>query len=303
MNLVNEIRNYLANSEANKAYLIGNVDKDYPAYVFRDSDSFGVLVPYEGKKVYEEFSNVYMYSEFRSIGDIQGDWLFLCSQLEETRNTFATICADFVSPGNEGRFRKALVNNPSKWWNDWKTAIGNRNSNKQPHTVVGELLVYEMLVKKGIKCKWTGSNYTTHDLMSDNCDYEIKSSTKRYGRMITVSGQYQFLKGDKDLKLVYIKFEKNPGGISINDMVDRLSDLGISRESIDNELDRIGYRVGSSIRNEKYSVLESLEYNVDDSFPKIIPASFKGDSEPEGIQHIVYDVNLSILSGTALDLK
>ena len=91
-------------------------------------------------------------------------------------------------------------------------------------------------------------------------------------------------------------------GFSINDMVRQLEEVGVSEDVLNRELSRLGYHVGGSIRNKKYDVLEAIEFNVDEKFPRIIPSSFKNDSQPAGTGHISYESDLTSYPGNAIHL-
>lgn len=93
-------------------------------------------------------------------------------------------------------------------------------------------------------------------------------------------------------------------GQCINDVVDRLiTKAGESKDELNGKLSRQGYGIGSSARDEKYQVHEILQYEVDESFPKIIPESFVGGTIPKGIEHLEYNVDLSLLDGTVIELN
>ena len=65
------------------------------------------------------------------------------------------------------------------------------------------------------------------------------------------------------------------------------------------ELERQGFEKGSNIRNKKYKILEKRKYEVNDSFPKIVQESFKGDKYPAAVVHIEYTVDLDGIEYTS----
>lgn len=298
-----EIKKLFSDSDIDSAYQIECLPKDYPAYVVRLFNSFGVAVPYNGSEINEEFANAKLHTGFITIEGVSRSCLFLTSAIEGTRNEFAVFCEDFVDPGVEGNKRKNLTDCPVEWWKNWRQLIGNAITEKRPYAVLGELLMYEYLLQKGVNVEWEGPNSTSHDLIGKDVEYEIKSTTSRYEKIIHIAGQFQMQK-TKRLFLYFCRFEQNINGQCINDVVDRLiTKAGESKDELNGKLSRQGYGIGSSARDEKYQVHEILQYEVNESFPKIIPESFVGGTIPKGIEHLEYNVDLSLLDGTVIELN
>lgn len=296
-----EIKKLFSNSDPDSAYRIEQVGKEYPAYVIRFTGSLGVAVFYDGADFKESFANSDIFTGVINVDGVSHKCLFLMSSVESTRNEFAVFCEDFVDPGDDGNKRKELLSDPSIWWNHWKLLIGNAISEKRPYAIIGELLMYEYLLKKGEAVNWGGPKASSHDLITKDIDYEVKSTTSRYDKLIHIAGQFQ-LQTEKKLLLFFCRFEKNINGISINDMVERLvNDCGEFRDEINGKLSLQGYGLGVSSRNEKYQIHEVLQYDVDDDFPRITPDKLIGGI-PKGITKVEYDVDLSVLDGKQISL-
>ena len=303
MKLLKEIQVLFANSDVDSAYPLSMLPPEYPAWVVRFLDSYGVAVPYDGGPVNEEFANAYLYATKLILHGKAKMCLILTSNTESSRNEFATFCSDFVSPGENGEKRNELVKDPVGWWKRWKTIIGNSISEKHPYAVLGELIMYEHLLRNGNKVSWEGPKAASHDLICPEVEYEVKSTLSRYEKLIHITGQYQLQKAAKRLFLYFCRFEKNINGISIDDVVERLIEkYGESREEIDGKLGQLGYSIGNSARKERYRVLEILQYSVDERFPRIIPEMFKQETLPKGIKHLSYDVDLSLLKGESVSV-
>jgi hypothetical protein len=300
MNVNEEIQKCFANSEEDQAIKISSLPSEYSAYVVRTQSSFGVAIKYQGEKISEEFANAYIYTDFRNIGGDAANYLFLMSDIESTRNQFASICADFVNPGEDGLVRKNLLKNPLSWWNDWKNLIGNAIKEKKPYSVLGELTIYQYLRKQGMTPRWAGPSFSTHDIIAENEEEEVKSTTNRYEALIKVSGQFQLI-ANKKLFLYFCRFEENENGKNINDLVQELISDGETEEMLENQLSKLGYYQGSSARKIKYKILEVRRYEVDDSFPAITPDSFKNGLSP-AIKQITYNVDLDFLPYDLVDI-
>lgn len=301
MELMEEIQALFADSDIDAAYKITALPAEYPAWVVRFIDGFGVAVPYDGKEIQEEFANASLYDTSLNLSGQNVRCLLLISSIETSRNEFAAFCRDFVQPGITGSLRRDLINDPTAWWTRWKLLIGNSIMEKRPYAVLGELLMYEYLLRNGNSVKWEGPSASSHDLICPDIEYEVKSTLSRYDRIIHVTGQFQLQKTAKRLYMYFCRFEKNANGISINDMVDKLVNVhGESRDDLNGKLGKLGYSAGSSSRAERYQLHEAMQYSVDDSFPRIVPEMFKNETLPMGIKQLSYDVDLSVVPGTSV---
>ncbi len=297
-----EIKMLFSNSDVDAAYSIKSVGEVYPAFVVRFSDCFGVAVPYDGEEINEEFAHSEIYSSSLVIGNTQTQCLFLTSSIESTRNEFAAFCADFVEPGENGIKRRDLLSNPVNWWRNWRQLIGNAITEKKPYAVIGELIAYRYLLRKGYQIEWGGPDSSSHDLISRDEEFEVKSTTRRYEKLIHISGQFQ-LQREKRLSIIFCRFEPNINGVSINDVVNSLVfEQNVSKEELNSKLSLLGYGEGASVRNEKYQLHEALQYLVDDDFPQITPEMFASGKLPEAIEKVEYDINLSSLNGIVLEM-
>ena len=72
-----------------------------------------------------------------------------------------------------------------------------------------------------------------------------------------------------------------------------LVEKGYDPYKLENQLQKIGFEKGKSARKEKYKVLTSLQYDVDDNFPLITKDSFKGNKIPDNVEKIVYTISLN----------
>ena len=299
MDLMEEIQALFADSDIDSAYKITTLPSDFPAWVVRFIDGFGVAIPYMGEVIQEEFANAFLYDTSLNLSGQNVHCLLLTSSIESSRNEFAAFCRDFVQPGYMGTLRHELLDDPTAWWTRWKLLIGNSIMEKRPYAVLGELVMYEYLLRNGRNVKWAGPSASSHDLICADEEYEVKSTLSRYESIIHVTGQFQLQQSSKRLYMYFCRFEKNVNGVSINNMVDKLVTVhGESRDALNGQLGKLGYNAGSSSRAEKYQLHEAMQYPVDETFPRIIPEMFKDGILPVGIKQLSYDVDLSVIPGT-----
>ena len=291
MSTLNELQKFFA-SLTNGAASLESLPAEYPAYAIRTMDGYGVAIEWDSDKdVSEYFSSAHLVSHKTVVGGYEKRLLMLVSSREEFRNEFATVCAQFVDPGRDGRERKDLLKDPISWWETWKNLLGNASLDKSPYSVLCEMIVLKHVLSFDPTATWTASQSGTHDIESESHSYEVKSTIKRYGALITISSQFQLLQ-PKPLDLYFIRIEESPAGVSINDVAGELTSMGYDEYLLEAQLSRAHFEKGSNYRDKKYSILEKRVYPVDENFPCITPNSFKGDVLPKGIVEINYTVDL-----------
>ncbi len=62
----------------------------------------------------------------------------------------------------------------------------------------------------------------------------------------------------------------------------------------------MGFEKGMSTRRKRFVLLQMLQYEVDESFPRITPESFDNGMMPKGIQSITFKVDLTGLHSVRL---
>lgn len=297
MELLEEIRECFASTQ-DGARKIKTLPAEYPAIVIRNNEGYGVAIEFnDSRDVSEKFANSRLFTAILIIGGEEKKYLILSCMLDILRYEFATVCAQFIEPGIDGIDRKNLIAQPLEWWKRWRELLGNAISNKEAYSVIAEMLVLDRLFINDKSVEWTAINAGSHDIEGDNNSYEVKSTIKRYGSTITISGQHQ-LQSKKKLQIYFCRFEKSKEGISVNDLVKELLSHGYDRDKLEKELYQLGYEKGSSIREVKYKVLEKRIYEVNDEFPKITNTSFKENHIPDSIIQITYTIDLDGLNYT-----
>lgn len=292
MELVKEIREYFASIPMPGAMMIRSLPKEYPAYVIRIADGYGVAVEVDDEmEVSEKFNSCRFHTGYIFIDGKEKNYLILRSAFEEFRYEFAALCAEFVDPGENGKNRSDLLKNPYTWWERWKEMVGNTNKELRAYNVIAEMMVLEYKLKTDSETEWAATRMGSHDIECKDESCEVKSTVKRYGAEITISGQHQ-LEHIKRLYLYFCRLEESLEGVSINEMKEKLILMGYDEGKLENELQRQGFERGANVRNKKYKVLEKRKYEVNDSFPRIVQESFKGNKYPNGVTHIEYTVDL-----------
>ena len=274
---------------------ITGLPAEYIAWTIKQEKWIGVAVPLSQIVDFSEhFSNVRLYTERNVVISNKEHTLLIlrCDDLS-LRDEFSTICYHFVDPGESGHNRSLLIHKPEEWWNKWKSLLGNRDTEKEAYSIIGELLTLEHLLKNGINAKWQGAEGGVQDIQSDKCNYEVKSTTARYGYEVEISSIYQLRNKGTNLKLVFCRFEKASIGTDLNTVIQSLVSLGYSELLLEKAMEANGFEKGCTARGKKYRIIEMKSYNVDSDFPVITELSFKGDVIPKNIIKINYTIDIS----------
>lgn len=302
MNVIERIQDNFAKGFFGKSMKIPELPQEWPAWTLKQNGWIGVAVPIETYRPFSErFAHAQIVTEpcVQINGNTYDVLMLVCTNMD-LRNEFAIICGQFVEPGVNGSLRQQLISFPERWWNQWRSLLGNSISNSEPYPALGELSMLEKLMQAGKKVRWTGTDYATHDLELDDCSFEVKSTTNRYGYEVTISSIYQLVAAGKPLYLAFFRFEKSSLGRSIDEIVESLKQLGYPADELEMALSSTGLDKGCTARNIRYKVIEAKQYCVDENFPAVTEHSFKEDKLPELITKFTYTVDLAGLPATQI---
>lgn len=299
MGLIDEIHNNWISDIKGQAQTIQSLNKTkYPAWTIDLKNTYGVAIPYTGGlPVNECFADARFQSETLLL--YHGEpisVLVLRTGNYEIADTFATLCADLIDPGESGEKRMAICNDPVQWWQRWKEIVGNKNVNDTIYDTLGELYVLKLLRETGYDPKWNGPHRASYDIELKDCFVEVKSTIVRDRKEITISSQFQLNPPDRPLYLVLCQLEEtSSSGESIDSIISWFKSIGLNTQPLDELLALKGFEVGMSARQRTFIIHGVLKYLVDENFPRITPASFKNDVMPANITKISYTVDLSNL--------
>ncbi len=305
--LAKEIRNGWAASATGYAAVIPSIAKcGYEGWTIKTGSAYGVALPVpQDVIVSEKFAGAHLYTDTIILDGAKTQFaLLLMARSEDILIPFSALCAELLNPGIDGEFRKEILSSPTSWWMQWKELLGNRNVDERVYDVLGELLTLHYLASHGENAEWNGPTGATYDIDCDGKFYEVKSSTARNKREITLSNHFQLDPPNGfPLFLVFCQFEAAQVGVSINSLVKELGSLGYSTVALNNKLESLGFEKGKSARNRQYILHAMLEYKVDESFPAIKETSFVDGHLPKGVQSLTYTVSLDGLDATNLIIR
>ena len=300
------INNWDTSAKGYATKIVTLFDAGYPAWTIKTNELYGVAIPIpESVEVSERFSGAKLYNDIIILdGNEHQNVLLLVTGLESIKYIFATLCAELIIPGENGKFRKEITENPVIWWMQWKELLGNKNVDDRVYDALGELLVLHYLANNGVQAVWNGPNAASYDIDGDDEYYEVKSTLMRNKRQITLSNHFQLDPPDgKKLKLVLCQFEPAQSGYCIDGLVEMLCKCGYSKYDLNQKLGMLGLEKGKSARKRCYDLHRMIIYKVDNSFPAIRESSFIGGTIPKGVQTITYTVSLDGVDGEVIREK
>ncbi|UOE95111.1 PD-(D/E)XK motif protein [Alkalihalobacillus sp. LMS39] len=292
MSLLEIIQSHFSNLKDGKIIAIED-PKAKDSWVIKESNANGVAIEVSNKiEINEKFSKMNFYTKDYTVEGKDIRLLLITSDVNHLRNEFARICRNFVELGPNNETRNMLTTEPLKWWINMKELLGNANRNTQVYSVIAEMLCLNHLLNVSNEVEWYGPLGGSIDIETEDGLFEVKSTVNRYDSIIHVNGQFQLVSNAKQ-QLIFCRMEKSNHGYSINDVQELLIKKGINIDYIEDRLFLLGIPKGSIARKEKFKVLETSLYTIDKEFPKITPASFKGEVLPKHIIEVSYTVDLS----------
>ncbi len=304
--LLQEIKNHLNTLPEGRIYALPT-GEDAPSWVLKLPSCYGVAVPWNQEDTfYAAFHHVEIEALSISYQGKQQRMLCLYVTSVNGKNDvflpeFASLCCDFVQPGEHGENRQLVISHPDIWWNRWRILMGNASSSLPVHAVVAEMIFYRYLLRQGRKPVWTADDHKRLDFTTEDHAWEVKATLSRSRNDVTIHGQYQMQSPpDCVLDLIFCRMEEGQQGDSVDSLAIDLVALGVNSGELESSLRRLGLRSGAIQRKRKYTLLEMSRFPVDDNFPKITDTSFVGGKMPNGILRMEYTVDLSNLKHESL---
>lgn len=294
------IDNWAGNPSGMFSKLISLTNAGYETWTTKNRSEYGVAIPIESdEEISEYFSGAHMYTDRMLLDDKEErNILFLTSDREDILEPFAALCAEMITPGMNGELRNELKRNPLAWWSQWKELLGNKSVDLRAYDVLGELWVLKYLAEQGEQAEWNGPNGSTYDIDCNGYFVEVKSTTARNKKQITLSNLFQLdPPNGQALYLFFCQFESSQEGISINSLVKELEQLGYSSSGLNEKLSKLGLEKGKTARKRNYILHDVIKYPIDNNFPAIRNTSFKDDSLPSGVMNITYTITLDGVTG------
>lgn len=287
--LRDEIRSVFNIIDGDKFYILTALPEKYIGYVVSDSSCKGVGLEIDSKfKDFKfNFENIKLFVKEKSTNGRVFYMLELVTDQAFDIDKFSNLCIDFLDPGINGEKRIQIQDNPQTWIDEWKLLIGNKASDLEIYSYLGELIVLKKLLSDGKDATLTSQG--SHDIETSNSNVEVKTTIMRYQSLIQIHSKYQLQRlNNNPLYLYFVRLEQSEYGVSINSILNDLKELNYDTSNIKHKIDELN----SNVRDKYYKIDEVRKYLIDDKFPKITDDNFIDGKIPDNISGIVYTVDL-----------
>ena len=164
--------------------------------------------------------------------------------------------------------------------------------------LIGELVILRSLARIAPSAieAWTGPYEQRHDFRRREHALEVKTSSRADATSVSISSCDQLAEpSGGSLSLAHMRVERaDMGELSIAGLADEITDCGVRRDALEKGLSTMGcLDPDSSEWNRIRCSLEGVAcYRVVAGFPRIVSGQFPGGVLPDGIESIVYSIDL-----------
>ena len=179
-------------------------------------------------------------------------------------------------------------------------AMGGNLSEEALVGLIGELLALQDLLARGASPSleyWEGPLGRVHDFRIAGHAIEVKATLTREGRVVQISNVDQLQPPPGcDLVLRHVRLDHDPGGFSLEDLVEEIRTAGANTDTLSallRKLDVSPEHLGV-YSGRRYRVTETRHYDVTTpAFPRIVRSSFNGGDVPPGTLHVRFAIDLT----------
>jgi hypothetical protein len=301
-----------------KAKIISSSNDNYRVAGYRDKLDVIHVIIYSDCDSFQKISRTGMSVEFKRI-DIIDEGLtgvldFSCNSIGFKHN-FITILNDIIKSAEKTKNLKVSANQVvDKWFYFLQLPRKQSLDFGKMIGLTGELLSLERLIiytQNTEKClkAWVGPLGARRDFVFENIVFEVKTSAKQNGHIHTINGIDQLDKTEDESVYIYswnIVKDYSESAITINDVIDRITQLIVDSESLKEIFISKLYEAGYDIRDkdeyesEKLRIQSDFIVEVDNFFPVITRESFKNKLNNRIIR-VEYEIDIN--GYKAIDLK
>ena len=226
---------------------------------------------------------------------------------DRLNDVFLSLIGDVVAQLGERDSLDVLLGSIAAW-RRLLQIVDNGLSDVAAAGLYGELLFLEELVvnrgpqQVGI---WQISENDVHDFISAGIRAEVKTSSFQNRQSVTVHGLKQLdAVSGADLILAVAEIQRHGSGETIDDVVNRLLDLGVDIDVLSRKLEARGYVRGmsSAAAIETTFELQSWRYWPITSESPVISASKLGTAASAAVADVSYSLSLSALGEAEVSL-
>lgn len=166
--------------------------------------------------------------------------------------------------------------------------------------LMGELIAVELVLAQGATPDlrfWVGPFGDLHDLRSATHAIEVKATLVREGRIVAISSIDQLQEPvGSDLFLLHLRFDRDPGGLNLPDLVSRILTAGAHRPELERRLREVGATPDdlTPYSARRFRITDRRVYDVGGpAFPRLVRSDFAMGDLPPGTLRLNYSIDLT----------
>lgn len=232
----------------------------------------------------------------------------LCIQCEDQRllDVFLSLVDDIVAKVRDLEVSQVNreVEEVLDSWRRLLAAAGNPLPREVAMGLIGEFEVLGEMrsaPEAALRC-WGGPRGEIHDFSLPGGSLEVKASSTMDGLTVEISSLDQLMpRDDVPLHLVVHHLRENRQAPSLDQRFDVLVGMGYPSQQLTQLCEGVGYVPGSDPEANRFQVLATRAWGVDDSFPGLRRSDLPQD-RLVGVERVRYTLGLSSLLGQELSL-
>jgi hypothetical protein len=226
--------------------------------------------------------------------------------------SFAVMCFDLAERSKSAESINSALGIVIECLRNWAELFKRRGNigltRNEAIGLLGELTVLEKLLADMsgnevlIIQGWRGPNNDQRDIGFNSTRIEVKTQLSTQAICLRISSIDQLDERGDRIKVALNRISPSDSGLSLADMVQRLSHL-LQRENLalsefERKMELSGYMPDFAVSKEKFGLDEQILYTVSDDFPRLIPGNV-----PLGIKAVQYEISGPVLSHFRIEWK
>ncbi|WP_198392395.1 PD-(D/E)XK motif protein [Brevibacterium yomogidense] len=216
-------------------------------------------------------------------------------------DVFIAFMDDVTSQLDKQNAVEVLVSSAAAWRNLLRV-VSHGLSDSAAAGLYGELRFLEELIHSGgpkLIETWQIDGHDVHDFIADRIRVEVKTSSFQNRQAVTIHGLKQLeVPATARLVLAVAEIEKHGDGETIDDVVDRVLEVGAPIDVLSQKLEAGGFVRGmSSFESAPTFSLKSWRYWEMTPDSPVLSTQKVGPDVSTAISDVQYSLNLSSLAG------
>jgi hypothetical protein len=204
----------------------------------------------------------------------------------------ADVCMGVVRSDNPG----LLVAQRLDAWRELFEAPAPRWTPERLAGLAAELTVLRGLLEldPSASAAWSGPLGEAQDFRLGSHAIEVKATLSPEARLIAVHGWDQLEPpAGGDLSLGWFRLRPGSSGLTVPELARHCLQIAASPADVQARIDRLGMPASDTpVLATRFEIVEERWYEVDGSFPAVVPASFRSGHVPAGVVSLEYRIDL-----------